>query len=96
MCLALYADKGGYAHDIEKIVYSNAYKRLVHKSQIIIKPTRDHFRSRLIHTEETSQIALSLGRKLELNQDLITVIAKAHDLGHTPFGHAGEERYNSF
>jgi len=90
MSLANYAQIEDYAHDIEKIVYSNAYKRLAHKSQIIIKPTRDHFRSRLIHTEEVVQIALSLGKKLELNSELITAIAKAHDLGHTPFGHAGE------
>jgi dGTP triphosphohydrolase len=88
--IASYADKGEYAQDIDKIVYSNAYKRLALKSQIIIKPTKDHFRSRLIHTEEVNQIALSLGRKLKLNLDLITAIAKAHDLGHTPFGHAGE------
>ncbi len=80
----------GYASDIEKIVYSNAYRRLANKSQIIIKPVRDHFRSRLIHTEEVNQIALSLGRALSLNLDLVTAIAKAHDLGHTPFGHAGE------
>ena len=90
MSLAAYADDGEYAADIEKIVYSNPYKRLAHKTQIIIKPTRDHFRSRLIHTEEVNQIALSLGRKLELNLDLITAMVKAHDLGHTPFGHAGE------
>lgn len=87
---ASYADSGEYAEDIQKIVYSNAYKRLAHKTQIIIKPTRDHFRSRLIHTEEVNQIAYSLGRKLNLNPDLISAIAKAHDLGHTPFGHAGE------
>lgn len=90
MSLADYADHGEYSREIEKIVYSNAYKRLAHKAQIIIKPTRDHFRSRLIHTEEVNQIALFLGRKLELNLDLITAMAKAHDLGHTPFGHAGE------
>lgn len=90
MDLASYAETGEYAQEIDKIVYSNAYKRLARKTQIIIKPTRDHFRSRLIHTEEVNQIALSLGRKLKLNLDLITAIAKAHDLGHTPFGHAGE------
>jgi len=90
MDLARYADPGEYAQEIDKIVYSNAYKRLAHKSQIILKPTRDHFRSRLIHTEEVTQIALSLGRQLRLNLDLIRAIAKAHDLGHTPFGHAGE------
>lgn len=90
MALAKYADQGEYSREVNKIVYSNAYKRLAHKTQIIIKPTRDHFRSRLIHTEEVTQIALSLGKKLGLNLELITAIAKAHDLGHTPFGHAGE------
>ncbi len=90
MDLASYAETDEYAQEIDKIVYSNAYKRLANKTQIIIKPTKDHFRSRLIHTEEVNQIALSLGRKLRLNLDLITAIVKAHDLGHTPFGHAGE------
>lgn len=90
MDLASYAKIDEYAQEIDKIVYSNAYKRLAHKTQIIIRPTKDHFRSRLIHTEEVNQIALSLGRKLRLNLDLITAIVKAHDLGHTPFGHAGE------
>jgi len=90
MSLAPYADQSEYSRDTESIVYSNAYKRLAHKTQIIIKPTRDHFRSRLIHTEEVNQIAVSLGKRLSLNLELITAIAKAHDLGHTPFGHAGE------
>jgi len=84
------ADPGDYHEEIGQIVYSNPYKRLAHKSQIIIKPTGDHFRSRLTHTEEVNQIALTLGRKLRLNLDLISSIARAHDLGHTPYGHAGE------
>ena len=90
MLLEKYADHEEYYTDIDKIVYSNPYKRLAHKTQIIIKPTRDHFRSRLTHTEEVNQIALSLGRRLKLNMDLITAIVRAHDLGHTAFGHAGE------
>lgn len=90
MSLAAYACSGEFASDTDKIVYSNAYKRLAHKTQIIIKPTRDHFRSRGTHTEEVNQIALSMGRRLDLNLELITAIAKGHDLGHTPFGHAGE------
>jgi len=90
MSLAEYATKGEFAKDIEKIIYSNAFRRLANKSQIIIKPTRDHFRSRLIHTEEVNRIALSIGKRLGLNLELISAIAMGHDIGHTPFGHAGE------
>jgi len=88
--LSAYATPGRYKKYLEDIVYSNSFKRLAHKSQVIIKPTRDHFRSRLIHTEEVNQIALSLGTELGLNNELVSAIAMAHDLGHTPFGHAGE------
>ena len=90
MSLANYATKGEFASDIDKIIYSNPFRRLANKSQIIVKPTRDHFRSRLIHTEEVNRIALALGKKLNLNLELISAIAIAHDIGHTPFGHAGE------
>ena len=71
MTLAPYAKEGDYRSFVERIVYSNAYRRLAHKTQIIIKPTRDHFRSRLIHTEEVNQIALSLGRHLNLNLEFL-------------------------
>jgi dGTP triphosphohydrolase len=90
MPLSSYAKTGNFIEDIEKIVYSNAYRRLAHKTQLIIKPTRDHFRSRLVHTAEVNHIASSLGKLLGLNIELISAIAQAHDLGHTPFGHAGE------
>lgn len=90
MSLANYAVKGDFNSDIDQIIYSNPFKRLANKSQIIIKPTRDHFRSRLIHTEEVNRIALDIAKDLGLNLSLITAISMAHDLGHTPFGHAGE------
>ena len=90
MSLANYATKGEFAFDIEKIIYSNPFRRMANKSQIIVKPTRDHFRSRLIHTEEVNRIALAVGKRLDLNLELISAIAMAHDIGHTPFGHAGE------
>ncbi|TFH65072.1 MAG: HD domain-containing protein, partial [Candidatus Zixiibacteriota bacterium] len=90
LSFAKYADAGRYHNDVRTIVYCNAYRRLAHKSQIIVKPIRDHFRSRLTHTEEVNQIAIAIGRDLELNLELIEAIAKAHDLGHTPFGHTGE------
>jgi len=90
MSLAIYATNGEFESDIEKIIYSNPFRRLANKSQIIVKPTRDHFRSRLIHTEEVNRIALAIGKRLNLNLELISAIAMAHDIGHTPFGHAGE------
>lgn len=85
-----YADKGDYKQTVRTIVYTNAFKRSSNKSQIMIKPIRDHFRSRLVHTEEVNQIALEIGNNLELNLGLISSIAMGHDIGHTPFGHAGE------
>ena len=90
MSLQNYATKGEFASDIEKVIYSNPFRRMANKSQIIVKPTRDHFRSRLIHTEEVNRIALAIGKRLNLNLELISAIAMAHDIGHTPFGHAGE------
>ena len=90
MDLKDYAKEGEYGADIEKIIYSNPFRRMANKSQIIIKPTRDHFRSRLIHTEEMNRIALTIGKELGLNLELISALAMAHDIGHTPFGHAGE------
>lgn len=79
-----------FAHDQSVIIYSNAFRRMSSKSQIIVKPLRDHFRSRLVHTFEVSEIAVAIGSRLNLNTTLIEAIALGHDLGHTPFGHAGE------
>ena len=79
-----------FQRDRDRIIHSKAFRRLKHKTQVFISPEGDHYRTRLTHTLEVSQIARSIGRALELNEDLIEAIALGHDLGHTPFGHAGE------
>lgn len=73
-----------------RIVYSNAFRRLKHKTQVFLSPLGDHYRTRLTHTLEVSEIARTLARALRLNEDLTEAIALGHDLGHTPFGHGGE------
>ncbi|MFP4021304.1 MAG: deoxyguanosinetriphosphate triphosphohydrolase, partial [Halanaerobium sp.] len=77
-------------HDRDRIIHSKAFRRLKHKTQVFIAPEGDHYRTRLTHTLEVSQIARTIARALKLNEDLVEAIALAHDLGHTPFGHAGE------
>ncbi len=79
-----------YQHDRDRILYSKAFRRLKHKTQVFLAPTGDHYRTRLTHTLEVSQIARTLARALLLNEDLTEAISLGHDLGHTPFGHAGE------
>jgi dGTPase len=79
-----------YARDRDRIVHSHAFRRLKHKTQVFIPYEGDHFRTRLTHTIEVSQIARSAARTLGLNEDLAEAIAMGHDLGHTPFGHSGE------
>jgi dGTP triphosphohydrolase len=79
-----------FKHDEDEVVYSNAFRRLSRKSQIVVRPDSDHFRSRLTHTLEVNQIAESIACRLGLNIDLVNAIAFAHDIGHCPFGHAGE------
>jgi len=79
-----------YARDRDRIVHSHAFRRLKHKTQVFIPYEGDHFRTRLTHTLEVSQIARSAARTLGLNEDLAEAIAMGHDLGHTPFGHSGE------
>ncbi|HSS44717.1 MAG TPA: dNTP triphosphohydrolase [Thermoanaerobaculia bacterium] len=79
-----------YAHDRDRIIHSRAFRRLKHKTQVFIPYEGDHFRTRLTHTIEVSQIARSAARALTLNEDLTEAIALGHDLGHTPFGHSGE------
>jgi len=79
-----------FEHDESAIIYSNPFKRMSNKSQIIVKPVRDHFRSRMVHTFEVREIAVAIGKALDLNTELISAIALGHDLGHAPFGHAGE------
>jgi dGTPase len=80
-----------YQRDRDRILHSKAFRRLKHKTQVFLSPTGDHYRTRLTHTLEVSQIARTVARCLQLNEDLSEAIALGHDLGHTPFGHAGEE-----
>ena len=80
-----------YQVDRGRIVHSKAFRRLSHKTQVFIAPKGDHYRTRLTHTMEVTQIAKNLARALRLNEDLTEAIALAHDLGHTPFGHIGEK-----
>lgn len=79
-----------FQRDRDRVIHSKAFRRLKHKTQVFIAPDGDHFRTRLTHTLEVTQIARTIGRALRLNEDLIEAIGLAHDLGHTPFGHAGE------
>lgn len=79
-----------YQRDRDRIIHSKAFRRLSHKTQVFLAPEGDHYRTRLTHTLEVSQIARSVARPLRLNEDLTEAIALGHDLGHTPFGHTGE------
>lgn len=79
-----------YQRDRDRIIHSKAFRRLKHKTQVFISPEGDHYRTRLTHTLEVAQIARTIARALALNEDLVEAIALGHDLGHTPFGHAGE------
>lgn len=79
-----------YQRDRDRIIHSKAFRRLKHKTQVFLSPEGDHFRTRLTHTLEVNQIARTMARGLRLNEDLVEAIAMGHDLGHTPFGHAGE------
>lgn len=79
-----------FQRDRDRVVHANSFRRLKHKTQVFVAPAGDHFRTRLTHTLEVTQIARTIARALNLNEDLTEAIAMAHDLGHTPFGHAGE------
>jgi len=79
-----------FQRDRDRVLHTKNFRRLMHKTQVFIAPAGDHFRTRLTHTLEVTQIARTIGRALRLNEDLIEAIALGHDLGHTPFGHAGE------
>ncbi|MBI4699273.1 MAG: deoxyguanosinetriphosphate triphosphohydrolase [Nitrospirae bacterium] len=80
-----------FQRDRDRIIHSKAFRRLKHKTQVFLAPRGDHYRTRLTHTLEVSQIARTIARALRLNEDLTEAIALGHDLGHTPFGHAGED-----
>lgn len=83
-----------FARDRDRIIHSKGFRRLKHKTQVFLAPEGDHYRTRLTHTLEVMQIALSIAEVLGLNQDLTQAIALGHDLGHTPFGHSGEKVLN--
>ena len=80
-----------FRRDCDRIIHSKAFRRLKHKTQVFLSPEGDHYRTRLTHTLEVCQIARTIARALRLNEDLVEAIAMGHDLGHTPFGHAGEK-----
>lgn len=84
-----------FQRDRDRIIHSKAFRRLMHKTQVFLAPEGDHFRTRLTHTIEVSQIARTIARGLGLNEDLTEAIALGHDLGHTPFGHNGEVILNN-
>lgn len=79
-----------FQRDRDRIIHCKSFRRLKHKTQVFISPVEDHYRTRLTHTLEVAQIARTIARALKLNEDLTEAIALGHDLGHTPFGHAGE------
>ena len=85
-----------FQRDRDRIIHSKAFRRLKHKTQVFLSPEGDHYRTRLTHTLEVSQIARTISRCLRLNEDLTEAIALGHDLGHTPYGHAGERALNKF
>jgi len=83
-----------FQRDRDRIIHCNSFRRLKHKTQVFLAPEGDHYRTRLTHTLEVSQIARTIARALGLNEDLTEAISLGHDLGHTPFGHAGERALN--
>lgn len=85
-----------YQRDRDRILHCKAFRRLKHKTQVFLSPEGDHYRTRLTHTLEVSQIARTISRALKLNEDLTEAISLGHDLGHTPYGHGGERALQSF
>ncbi len=83
-----------FQRDRDRIMHTNAFRRLKHKTQVFIAPLGDHYVTRLTHTLEVSQVARTIARALDLNEDLAEAISLGHDLGHTPFGHIGEDVLN--
>ena len=85
--------RAAYPRDRDRIIHSTAFRRLMHKTQVLVTQTNDHHRTRLTHTLEVTQISRTIAPCLRLNEDLTEVIALSHDLGHPPFGHAGERAH---
>ena len=79
-----------FQRDVDRITHAKSFRRLKHKTQVFLQPEGDHYRTRLTHTLEVTRLARTAARALRLNEDLTEAIALGHDLGHTPFGHAGE------
>jgi dGTPase len=86
--------RSDYQRDRDRIVHCTAFRRLVYKTQVFLNHEGDLFRTRLTHSLEVAQLGRSIARSLALNEDLVEAIALAHDLGHTPFGHAGQDALN--
>ncbi len=84
-------DRTCYQRDADRILHSRSFRRLMHKTQVFLQPEGDHYRTRMTHTLEVARIARTIARALGLNEDLTEAAAMGHDLGHTPFGHAGEK-----
>ncbi|MBQ1410181.1 MAG: deoxyguanosinetriphosphate triphosphohydrolase [Oscillospiraceae bacterium] len=84
-------DRTCYQRDADRILHSRSFRRLMHKTQVFLQPEGDHYRTRMTHTLEVARIARTIARALRLNEDLTEAAAMGHDLGHTPFGHAGEQ-----
>jgi len=87
--------RNDFQRDRDRIIHSTAFRRLKHKTQVFVNTSGDHFRTRITHSLEVSQIARTLAKFFNLNEDLSETLSLAHDLGHTPFGHAGEESLNN-
>ena len=87
--------RSDFQRDRDRIIHSTAFRRLKHKTQVFVNTTGDHFRTRITHSLEVAQIARTLSKFFNLNEDLCETLSLAHDLGHTPFGHAGEEALNA-